>query len=138
MDISDFRARNDSRVPEAIEKLAYAVIGAAIEVHRELGTGLSEQHYKIAMSRELKLRAIPHEIEVEVDVIYKGEKIGKGYIDLLVDRVLIVELKTVEVLTPLHKSQALTYLKLKKLPLALLINFNTVILSDGIKRVINT
>ena len=138
MDFFDYRGRNDSRVPQEIEELAHAVIGAAIEVHRELGPGLNESHYKFAMSRELTLRGIPHEKEVEIDVIYKGFSVGKGRIDLLVNNILIVELKTVESLNPVHRSQAITYLKLKKLPLALLINFNVVILKDGIKRVINT
>jgi GxxExxY protein len=86
----------------------------------------------------LKLRGILHATEVEVDVIYKGEPVGKTRIDLLVGDVLIVELKAVEVLSPVHRSQALTYLRLKKLSLALLINFNTAILRDGIKRVINS
>ena len=138
MDISDFHGRNESRVPQEIEDLAHLVIGAAIEVHREVGPGLSEVHYKKAMSRELTLRGIAHETEVEVDVYYKGVSVGKGFIDLLVKNMLIVELKTVEMLTPLHRSQAMTYLKIKQLPLALLINFNTAILRDGIKRVINT
>jgi GxxExxY protein len=138
MDMFDFRARDDSRVPAEIEELAFAVIGAAIEVHRELGPGLSEVHYKKAMSRELTLRGIAHQPEAEVDVFYKGVSIGKGYIDLLVEDRLIVELKTVETLTQLHRSQAMTYLKIKQLPLALLINFNTAILKDGIKRVVNT
>jgi GxxExxY protein len=138
MDVSDFHGRQESRVPAEIEDLAHSVIGAAIEVHRELGPGLSEVHYKKAMSRELTIRGIPHQTEVEVDVYYKGVSVGKAFIDLLVKDVLIVELKTVEVLTPLHRSQAMTYLKIKQLPLALLINFNSTILRDGIKRVINT
>jgi GxxExxY protein len=138
MDEDDLGARQDSRVPRDIEELAHAVIGAAIEVHRELGPGLAESHYKLAMSHELKLRGIPHVVEAEVDVLYKGVPIGKGRIDLLVGDRLIVELKVVEALTDIHRSQAITYLKIKHLPLALLINFNTVILKDGIRRVIWT
>jgi len=138
MDIYDFRGRADSRVAKEIEDLAYGVIGAAIEVHRELGPGLSEVHYKKAISRELTLRNIPHAVEQDVDVLYKGVPIGTTRIDLLVSGVLIVELKAVEMLTQVHRAQAMTYLKLMKLQLAILINFNTAILRDGVKRVINT
>jgi GxxExxY protein len=137
-DFYDFRARKDSGVPEEIENLAFAVIGAAMEVHRELGPGLLEVHYKNAMCRELTLRGIPYAVEVDVDVIYKGVSVGKTRLDLLVGDMLIVELKAIEALLPVHRSQALTYLRLKNLPLALLINFNVSILRDGIKRVINS
>jgi GxxExxY protein len=138
MDMYEFRARKDSRVADEVEDLAYKVIGAAIEVHRELGPGLAESHYQKAMSRELDLRGIPHAKEVDLDVTYKGATIGKVRIDLLIGGVLILELKAVESLSPVHRAQAVTYLKLTKLTLALLINFNTAILRDGIKRVINT
>jgi len=138
MDFFDFRARHDSGVAPEIEDLAFAVIGAALEVHRELGPGLAEIHYKKAMSQELTLRGIPHALEAEVDVLYKGVAIGKTRIDLLVNEMLIVELKVADSLTQVHRSQAMMYLKLKGLPLALLINFNVAILKDGIKRVINT
>jgi len=125
-------------VPGEIEDLAHEVIGAAIEVHRELGPGLPEEIYKKAMSQKLTLRGIPHELEVRIDVFYKGVPVGRGRIDLLVKERLIVELKTVEALTSIHRAQAIIYLKLKTLALALLINFNSLILRDGIKRVINT
>jgi GxxExxY protein len=138
MDVFHFHARQDSGVAQEIENLAFAVIGAAIEVHREFGPGLSEVHYKRAMSHELTLRGIPHSTEADVDVLYKGVSIGTARIDLLVGEVLIVELKAVETLTQVHRSQAITYLKLKRLSLALLINFNVTILRDGVKRVINT
>jgi GxxExxY protein len=138
MDISDFRSRNESRVSDEVEDLAYAVIGAAIEVRRELGPGLAEVHYKRAMSHELSLRAIPHAVEVDLDVAYKGKNIGKVRIDILVADQIVLELKAVEDLGPVHKAQALTYLRLANLTLALLINFNVAILKDGIKRVINT
>lgn len=138
MDTEEQNIKLDSRVPLDIEELTHAVIGAAIEVHRELGPGLAESHYKLAMSHELSLRRILHSIEADVDVMYKGKPIGKGRIDLLVAGRLIVELKVVEALTDIHRAQAITYLKVKRLPLALLINFNTVVLKDGIRRVIWT
>jgi GxxExxY protein len=138
MDIFDFHARNESRLDPALEDLAFAVIGAAIEVHRELGPGLSELHYLKAMCHELKLRGIPYAYEVPIHITYKGEPIGDGRLDLLVAGQLIVELKAVEHLTDVHRSQAITYLHVTKHRLALLINFNVAILKDGIKRVINS
>ncbi len=126
------------RAPADVEALARAVIGAAIEVHRILGPGLLESHYQKALSHELRLRGVPHVREAEYDVDYKGEPVGKARLDFLVGGKLIVELKAVDALTDVHRSQALTYLRLQAMPLALLINFNVSFLRDGIKRVINT
>jgi GxxExxY protein len=134
----DFRARQASRVPDDIEDLAYQAIGAAIEVHRVLGPGLAEIHYQRALSHELTLRGIPHSREQDVDILYKGAHIGQRRLDFIVADRLILELKASEGLTDVDRAQAITYLPLKKLPLALLINFNVAILKDGIKRVINT
>lgn len=122
--------------PELTE-LTGAVIGAAIEAHRRLGPGLDEGLYAAAMWRELTLRGIPFEKEVIIEVEYKGEVIGAKRIDLIVAGKLVVELKVVEHLTPLHMAQVRTYLKITRLKLGLLINFNTIILKDGIRRVIN-
>ena len=138
MDIFDFRRREESRVDYETEALATAVIGAAIEVHKELGPGLPENSYKLALSHELDLRGIPHECEVRVPIVYKGKPVGEGWIDILVGGKLVVELKAVEALTPVHRAQVLTYLSVTKLKLGLLINFNVAMLKDGIKRVINT
>jgi GxxExxY protein len=138
MNFYEFRARHDSRVEAEVEDLAEKVIGAAIEVHRELGPGLSELNYLKALCQELKLRQIPHRYEVPISLTYKGAPIGDGRIDLLVGEKLIIELKAVETLSPVHRAQALTYLRVTHLQLALVINFNVAILKDGIKRVINT
>ncbi len=138
MDIFDFHSRNESRLESALEDLTFAVIGAAIEVHRDLGPGLTELHYRKALSHELTLRRIPHACEVPIPITYKGISIGDGRLDLLVDGQLIVELKAVESLTEVHRSQAITYLKVTQHKFALLINFNVAVLKDGIKRVINT
>jgi GxxExxY protein len=113
-------------------------IGAAIEVHKRLGPGLDETLYAAAMWRELTLRGVPFEKEVLVPVEYKGEIIGKKRIDLIVAGKIIVELKVVEILSPLHSAQLRTYLKITRLKLGLLINFNSIILKDGIRRVINS
>jgi GxxExxY protein len=121
-----------------IERLGYEVIGAAIEVHRVLGPGLPEKVYKQALAHELDLRGIPYELEAPVPIDYKGKRVGEGFLDLLVGGRLIVELKTVETLTNVHRAQAIAYLQATKLLLALLINFNVTVLKDGIKRVIRT
>jgi GxxExxY protein len=138
MGLYEFRGRAESRVDDETEKLAERVIGAAIEVHREIGPGLPESVYRKALSHELTLRGIPHVCEAPVPIIYKGMTVGEGRIDILVSDCLVVELKCVEVLTEVHRAQAIAYLQAKKLKLALLINFNVAILKDGIKRVINT
>ena len=124
--------------PDAeLDELARAVIGAAIEVHRRLGPGLDEALYHNGLCVELRLRQVHFGRQVEVPVIYKSEEIGKRKLDLLVGGRLVVELKAVETLTPLHTAQLRTYLRITKLQLGLLINFNSIILKDGIKRVIN-
>ena len=120
-----------------LDELARAIIGAAIEVHRRMGPGLDEALYHNGLCVELRLRQIPFGRQVEVPVVYKGEEIGKRKLDLLVGGRLVVELKAVEGLTPLHTAQLRTYLKITNLPLGLLINFNTCVLKDGIKRVIH-
>lgn len=120
-----------------LDDLARAVIGAAIEVHKQCGPGLDEEMYESAMEVEMTLRGIPFQSQVWVDVEYKGEQIGKRRIDLIVGGRLIVELKAVEQLAPLHTSQLKTYLKIMRLTLGLLINFNVILLKDGLKRVIH-
>ena len=120
-----------------LDALAHAVIGAAIEVHRHYGPGLDEALYESAMQAELRSRGIPFQSQVWIEVQYKGQVIGKRRIDLIVGERLVVELKAVEELTPLHKAQVKTYLKLARLKLGLLINFNVILLRDGIKRIIH-
>jgi GxxExxY protein len=113
---------------EELDRLAHEVIGAAIEVHRILGPGFLESVYEEALCVELRLLTIPFERQVPVPVIYKGVEIGQGRLDLLVRGKLVVEIKTVETLAPIHKAQAISYLKAIGLQLALLINFNTLVL----------
>lgn len=119
-----------------MNSLTHAVIGAAIEVHRELGPGLDESLFREAMCIEMTLRRIPFQKELEVDVRYKGRVIGKRRLDFLIAGKLILELKAVEQITSLHKAQVNTYLKITGLHLGLLINFNTIVLKDGIRRII--
>lgn len=120
-------------------ELSGLVIGAAIEVHKVLGPGLLESVYQKCLVRELYTRGMLVETEVPVVVEYKGDVITDAYrVDLLVNNQLVVELKSVEKLTALHKAQLLTYLRLMNRKLGLLINFNELVVKDGIKRLINT
>lgn len=118
--------------------LSGIVIGAAIEVHRHLGPGLLESSYEACLSKELDLRGVPHTRQVPLPLEYKGLELDCGYrIDLLVDGQLIIELKTVDKIHDIHKAQLLTYLKLTKHRLGLIINFNVPYLRDGIVRLIH-
>jgi GxxExxY protein len=120
------------------EDLTGRVIGAAIEVHRQIGPGLLEMVYEDCMCEELSLRGIRFERQVQAPVVYKGRELGSRYkVDLIVERLLIVELKSVEKLIPVHKSQVLSQLRMTRLPLGLLLNFNVPTLSEGIKRIVN-
>ena len=111
------------------------IIGAAISVHRELGPGLLESVYQACMCRELGLRQIPFRSQVELPVEYKGCRLDCGYrIDIVVDNRVLVELKSVESLSAIHESQLLTYLRLSRIRVGLLINFNVPVLRKGIVR----
>jgi GxxExxY protein len=117
------------------DELSKTVIGCAIEVHRELGPGLLESAYEQCLAHELRLKGIPFELQKVMPVDYKGVLIDCGYrLDLLVDGKIIVELKAVAAIEPIHEAQMLTYLKLAKVKTGLLINFNVPLLRDGIKR----
>ena len=122
----------------SLDSVAHDVIGAAIEVHRHLGPGYLESIYEEALCVELAGRGIRFERQLELGIDYKGKRIGKGRLDLLVENQLIVELKTVERLLPIHQAQVISYLKATSLQLGLLINFNNVVLKQGIKRVVLT
>ena len=114
------------------------IIAAAIEVHRYLGPGLLESAYEQCLCRELHHRGINFERQVDLPIDYKGYRIDSGYrLDLVVDNRVVVELKAVRQLERIHEAQLLTYLKLTGLNLGLLLNFNVVLLKDGIKRLVN-
>ncbi|MCF1184616.1 GxxExxY protein [Marichromatium gracile] len=123
---------------ETLERLAHATIGAAIEVHRQLGPGFLEAVYETALALELASRGIVHQRQVEVGIDYKGTRVGQARLDLLIGERLIVELKTVDTLLPIHKAQLLSYLKALDQPLGLLINFKVPVLRQGIQRVIRS
>jgi GxxExxY protein len=128
--------RRMRRFSDEVESLAYAVIGAAIEVHRALGAGFLERVYHEAVVTEFRLRGIPHKSKHLVAVKYKDYPIGEGELDFLVGDSIIVELKAVEKLSPIHEAQVISYLKMTNCPLGLLINFNVPMLKEGIKRII--
>ena len=123
---------------KSINEFSHELIGAAIEVHRELGPGLLESAYEGAYSHELTLRGIQHVRQQLMPISYKGVLIETGYrIDVIAEDRVVVELKAVEKLIPLHSAQLITYLRLGKYPLGLLMNFNVLKLVDGIERVSN-
>ncbi len=111
------------------------IIGCAIDVHRHLGPGLLESAYRQCLSHELSLREIQFESEVPISVVYKDSRLDCGFrMDLLVENHVVVELKTVEKLLPVHHAQLLSYMKLSGVSTGLLINFNVTRLIDGVKR----
>ena len=122
-------------VPHPLNVISERVIGAAIDIHRHLGPGLLESSYHSCMCRELDLRRIAYLSQVPLPFEYKGVQIGKTYvIDLLIEECLIVELKSVDKLLPIHCSQLMTYMRLQRVSSGLLINFNVTTLIHGIKR----
>ena len=113
------------------------VIGAAIEVHRQLGPGLLESSYQLCLCRELELRGIAYQSQAHLPLEYKGIQIGEGYvIDLLIEDNLIVEIKSVDKLLPIHSSQLMTYMRLLRVSAGLLINFNVQTLLQGLRRIL--
>lgn len=131
--------------PEALEgtkmefdPISQKVLGCALEVHRTLGPGLLETIYEKALAQELTEAGLQFAAQVQLPVIYKGRDLGCGFrIDLLVENSVVVELKTVDQLAPIHDAQLLTYLKLSGHHIGLLINFNVPLLKHGVKRLVH-
>lgn len=120
------------------DHLASQVVDAALEVYRNLGAGFLESVYEKALCHELMLRGIRFENQKPIHLSYKDVAVGEAILDLLVDEKLVVELKAVDTLHPIHHAQVLNYLKATKLELGLLMNFNVKLLRDGIKRIVLT
>lgn len=119
-------------------KITGEIIGAAIEVHKVLGPGLLESAYEECLCHELGIRGIAFERQVPLPMEYKGIKLDCGYrLDLIVEDHIIVELKSVNKIDPIHEAQLLTYLRLKRARLGLIINFNVAVLKNGIRRIVN-
>ena len=123
---------------DEIEATAKAVVDACIRVHRELGPGLLESTYQACLTHELRARSLHVECEVAQPVHYDGVTIEAGYrIDMLVEDVIVIENKSVKGILPIHEAQLLTYLKLSGRRLGFLVNWNTPLIKDGIKRMVN-
>lgn len=118
------------------ERWSFDVIGAALQVHKQVGPGLLESAYDACLCRELTLRAIPYQRQVPLPLKYRGISIDCGYrLDLLVGHLVVVELKSVAKVLPIHRAQVMTYLKLLKVRLGLIINFNVTALHQGVYRI---
>lgn len=133
--------RQDAKTPseptEQTDQIAKIIVDSAFRVHTELGPGLLESVYEVCLAHELRKRGLTVERQVALPVIYDGTRIDAGLrLDLIVSETVIVEVKAVEALLPVHKAQVLTYLKLSGHSLGLLINFNVPLIKDGIKRII--
>jgi GxxExxY protein len=122
---------------ERMNEIGGIILDAAITVHRELGPGLLESAYQIAFKKELELRSLNVRAKVPVELVYKGEKLGKAYeLDLLVEEEIIIENKAVDAIAPIFVAQVITYLKLYNKNLGCLINFNVPLLKDGFQRIV--
>ncbi|MFZ5478895.1 MAG: GxxExxY protein [Myxococcota bacterium] len=119
-----------------VDSLAHSVIGAAIEVHRELGPGYVESVYQEALAFEFRAREIPFVAQMGFEVRYKDHPVGLGRIDFLVGDLIVVELKAVDAIHPVHRAQTLHYLRALSRPLGLILNFRTPLLKDGIERIV--
>jgi GxxExxY protein len=120
------------------KELTGAIIACAIEVHRELGPGLLESVYQACIEEELRMNDINFVEQLRVPIVYKGKKLDKEFvIDLLVENQVVIELKAVEIIMPVHEVQLVTYLKLADKKIGLLINFNVPVLKEGVRRRVN-
>lgn len=125
-------------VPDDVEELASSVVAAAFEVHSELGPGLLESAYESCLVMELEARGLRVTRQTGVPLSYKGKSVDVGFrADIIVEDKLLIELKAVDALLPIHRAQVITYLKVLRLPVGLLINFNVPLIKDGIRRVLN-
>ncbi len=120
-----------------LNRLGGIILDASITVHRELGPGLLESAYQLALARELELRNIHIRVQVPVELTYKGISLGKVYaMDIFVEEEIIIEIKSAETINPIFNSQLITYLKLADKKLGYLINFNVTLLKDGFRRMV--
>ena len=127
----------DASMVREAEDLTQRINACAIEVHRHLGPGLLESAYEGAMCVELSSAGVPYECQVPLPVVYKGHVVGEYRIDLIVDRAVVVELKSVERFDPVFEAQVLTYLRVTGKKLGLLINFGVATLKEGFRRLVN-
>jgi GxxExxY protein len=120
---------------ESLNELSGKIVDAAVEVHRHLGPGLLESAYEACLAKELTTRGVAFKRQVELPIRYKGENLDVNFkMDILVEDLIVVEIKAVEQILGVHEAQILTYLKLSGCPLGLLLNFNTKLMKNGIRR----
>ena len=121
-----------------IEEIATEIVDAVLHVHKEIGPGLLEGVYELSLLQEFKLRNIKAQSQVTIPLMYKGVKLSKNFkIDILVEGEIIIELKAVEALLPIHKAQIISYLKLANKRIGFLVNFNVPLIKQGIQRIVN-
>ena len=125
-----------SPLSEELEALVHKTIGNCITVHRALGPGLLESIYSRAICIELEINGIPFEREKDIPVSYRGRLLCHNRLDIVVDQRLVLEVKSVEYITPVHRAQVLSYLRVSGIAVGLLVNFNVPVLQDGVKRII--
>lgn len=124
-------------ISEPVERVGRAVVDAALAVHRALGAGLLESVYETCLAEELKQRGLRTERQVGVPVVYGDVRMDVGFrLDLLVEKCVVVEIKSIDALASIHTAQVLTYLRFSKVRLGYLINFNTVMLKNGLRRLV--
>jgi len=122
----------------ALNEISGQIVDAAITIHRELGPGLLESVYEVVLAHELKSRGLHVQRQVAVPIEYRGLRFEEGYrLDLLIEKAIVIEIKSVEELSQIHKKQLLTYLRLTKKTLGLLLNFNVDLMKQGIVRIAN-
>jgi GxxExxY protein len=120
------------------EDIGRKILAAAMKVHSSIGSGLLESAYEACLAHELRKEGLPLERQIALPIVYDGEKLDAGYrLDLWIERKVIVEVKSVDRLLPIHGSQLLSYLRLSNSKLGYLLNFNVVHMKDGIKRIVN-
>ena len=127
----------DMRMVARSDPLTFKIIGAAIEVHKALGPQLLERVYETALCIELGLRQLQYERQRQINLTYKGHAIGEFFADVIVENRVVLELKAVASLLPVHEAQLIAYLKMSGLPVGLLINFNEAVLTRGVRRFAN-
>jgi len=127
--------RKEANMPTHVNDLTGVIIGAAIEVHKILGPGLLESAYHLCLARELQIHGVPFRYKWPLPLVYKGLQIEKSYnVDLLIADSIVVEVKSIATLAPIHEAQLLTYMRLGGWKVGLLLNFNEVVLKSGIRR----
>lgn len=124
--------------PAGAGSITRTIIGCAITVHGALGPGLLEKPYKLALANELVAAALSFDVDVQLTATYRGDSLGCAYyMDLVVENLVVLEIKSVAQILPVHRAQLVTYLKLSRHPVGLILNFNARLMKDGIARVLN-